>query len=185
MNLKVPKRAKLVYKGRLWDVYDWREKMFDGKYGTFEGLKRKSGVKIFVTMKRKILLARERQPGKGKFYTLFGGGIENNETPLQAAKRELFEETGLASKNWELFDTVDVLNYPRIDYYVHLYIAHDCFKVGKQHLENGEKIDMIELEFDRFIKLLGKNKNLFGASFNELINDKNKLSLLKSKLQMY
>ncbi|MDE1871202.1 MAG: NUDIX hydrolase [Candidatus Micrarchaeota archaeon] len=182
MKSKLPKRAKLVFKGKLWDVYQWKEKMFDGTYGTFEGLRKKSGVKIFATMNGKILIAEERQPGRGRYYTLFGGGIEKNETPLAAAKRELLEETGLASNKWKLLDTVDVLDYPRVDYYVHLFIARDCFRVGKQNLENGEKINVLEVKFSQFIKLLRKNKRIFGPSVGKLLTDEKRLSFLKSKL---
>ena len=47
-----------------------------------------------VVRNKSILLVREKIDGR-EFYTLPGGGIENNETPEEAALRELKEECGL------------------------------------------------------------------------------------------
>jgi len=32
----VPEEAKLVFKGIIYDVYQWEQKMFDGTFSTFE-----------------------------------------------------------------------------------------------------------------------------------------------------
>lgn len=60
-----------------------------------------------ITKDNKIILAREFRPGPGMILDeLPGGVIDPNETPLQAAERELFEETGykgeliLLSESW-------------------------------------------------------------------------------------
>ena len=54
---------------------------------------------------RVLVLERSDIPGA---WQLPQGGIDNNETPLQAAERELFEETGLTTKDVEL-----VAEYPQ------------------------------------------------------------------------
>ena len=66
-----------------------------------------------------LMCRRLKDPYKGKL-NLVGGKIEQNEDHLAAAYRELFEETGLTSKDITLtrFLTFD---YPLDDCYVEVY----------------------------------------------------------------
>lgn len=50
---------------------------------------------------KKIAIATE-----GKTYFFLGGGIENQETEMEALKRELIEESGYSIKNIKYFDKV-------------------------------------------------------------------------------
>jgi hypothetical protein len=36
MAIKTPKGAKLAFRGVVFDVYQWKQRMFDGSYQTFE-----------------------------------------------------------------------------------------------------------------------------------------------------
>jgi len=54
-------------------------------------LEYKSGAKCIVIRDNKILMVKHEHDGR-KYYTLPGGGLEDGETPEQAAIRELWEE---------------------------------------------------------------------------------------------
>ena len=62
---------------------------------TLNTFKRPESVLVLVyTEAGEVLLLRRRQPED--FWQSVTGSLEGNETPAQAARRELFEETGLA-----------------------------------------------------------------------------------------
>ena len=51
--------------------------------------------------KRRVLLVRQfRLPARRYLWELPAGRVDEGETPLQAAKRELVEEAGLRAKKW-------------------------------------------------------------------------------------
>ncbi len=182
---KIPESAKLVFRGVLWDVYQWQQTMLDGSSETFEGLKRRGSAKVIATHDGKVLINRELRVGDEKsYYTLPGGIIKEGEAPLDAAKRELLEETGMESDDWELFYTLDLLRFPRIDYYIHIFLARNCRKSAGQSLDNGERITVEEVSMDDFLRKLGTSKERMGTAYS-LFTDSKWISSLKSRLDIY
>lgn len=125
--------------------------MYDGSHETFEMLKRPNTLQVIATQDKKVLIAYEEQPTKGPSHTLLGGRQNNGETPLAAAKRELKEEAGLASDDWELFTTIEP--YSKIEWTIYTYIARNCKKIAKPTLDAGEKITVKAVNFDKFVRI--------------------------------
>lgn len=63
---------------------------------------RGSAVMLAVDERRRILLVRQyRLPARQSLWELPAGRLDEGETALQAAKRELEEETGYRAKTWK------------------------------------------------------------------------------------
>jgi ADP-ribose pyrophosphatase len=61
-----------------------------------------SAVMMAVDEKRRVMLVRQyRMPAKQFLWELPAGKTDEGETVLQAARRELIEETGLRAKKWK------------------------------------------------------------------------------------
>ncbi len=150
--MKIPQQAKRVFKGVVFDVYQWEQDMFDGSKEIFEALKRTNGVTIIAVSGDKIIYAEEDQPGTGTFTTFFGGKSEEGEDPLETAKRELLEESGLSSDDWELVKIHDSYS-SKLDWTVHTYVARNVVQTGTQHLDPGEKITVKEASWDEFLTI--------------------------------
>lgn len=177
--MKIPSEAKLVFKGVIFDTYQWQQKMFDGSSATFEMLKRPNTIETIAAQGNKILLSHQSQPNKPDFYSLFGGRGEENEEPLVTAKRELLEESGLESEDWELLKIYEPMH--KIDWQIYMYVARNCKKTSEQKLDAGEQIEVIECTFDEFIKTVESDK-YWG---NELVLDILKMKQDKQKLEEF
>ncbi len=149
----IPPSAKRVYKGKIFELYQWEQKMFDGSTETFELLKRPNTIQIITTMNGKILTVREEQPGRPpRELGLYGGRAEQGEEPLATAKRELLEEGGLESSDWELWKVYTPVI--KMSWNVYFFIARNCRKVAEPQLDAGEKIEQRELDFEKFIEIM-------------------------------
>ena len=61
-----------------------------------------SAVMMEVDDKKRILLVRQyRLPASGYLWELPAGRLDEGEKPLQAARRELVEETGYSARDWK------------------------------------------------------------------------------------
>jgi ADP-ribose pyrophosphatase len=148
---RVPKNAKRVFKGVIFDVYQWPQKMYDGSMATFEILKRPDTVLIIPTIGDKILIHRQKQPRMDWFYSVPAGRMDKKgESAKQAALRELLEETGLRPKRIKLWKKY--ITPGKIVHTVHIFIAQDCEKVAKMAPDGGEKIHNKMVTFDQFLK---------------------------------
>lgn len=147
----LPKHAKKVFTGEIFDVYQWEQEMYDGSTVIFEKIKRADTVSVIpITTEQKILISHEEQPGLKPFYGVFGGRIEPEENPLSAAKRELLEETGYQSDKWKLWHSFQP--FEKIEWAIFSFVAQDCQYIQAQNLDNGEKIEVMEVDFEKFIK---------------------------------
>jgi len=157
----MPKEAKRVFKGKIFDVYQWEQEQFDGSRATFEKLKRPdTAYAIPITAEKKLILTEQTQPGRSPFIGLLGGRIEDGETPEESARRELIEEAGLEAGNLVLWESFQFL--PKLDWAIYCFVAKDCHSVSEQSLDPGERIKLIDVTFDEFIHLASKEE------FNDL-----------------
>jgi len=181
--MKIPDTAKAVFKGKIFDVFQWEQKLYDGSSATFEALKRPGTIQIIPTIAGKILLAHEEQPNKPLGYSFLGGRQEPNEEPLVTAKRELLEETGMESSDWELIKVYE--NHGKIEWNIYLFAARNCKKVAEQKLDPGEKIEVREVSFDEFLEIVSGEKFWGQHIANDILRmrlDPRKLEEFKKKL---
>lgn len=159
--------------------------MFDGSYETFEMLKRPNTVEIIAVVGDKILISEQEQPNSPLFFSLFGGRVDKGELPLRAAHRELLEESGYASDDWELLQSHEP--YSKIEWTVYIYVARNCAKKAEQNLDAGEKIRVMPVGFDRFLKIIDSEKFKDKDFYNYIIKikqDGKKLEEFKQKLKL-
>ena len=99
------------------------------------------------------------------------GYIEEGEKPVEAALRELKEETGLVPEKLVEVDSF-YQDEGCSEAFNHIFIAYNCKRVSKQNLDKDEYIEYMEFTLDEVLELEDKG----------LINSANtKLALSKIK----
>lgn len=183
--MKIPAEAKKVFQGVIFAVWQWQQKMFDGSLETFELLSRRGTVDIIAVVGNKIIILQQEQPTKPMYPSLPGGVIADGEPHLMAAKRELLEETGYKSDDFELLAAYEKVR-SKVYHPEYIYFAKDCQKIAEQSLDAGEKIKVTFVNFDEFLQLGRNEKFLISPNFRALLYeallDKEKRRELKLKL---
>ena len=136
--------------------YDTPEGRVSGPYYTYS---RKNYCVIVATDETgRYLCVQQYRPGLHQVTTEFpAGGIDRlgdrqyggrddpgQEDPLAAAKRELREETGYVSEDWEALLTVPS-QATMADNYAYVFRARNCRRVDGQHLDEDEYLNVLLL----------------------------------------
>ncbi len=112
---------------------------------------------IAITRDGEFVMERQYRHGIGlTCYEICAGVIEKGETPLDAAKRELLEETGYGNGQWKEIMTISG-NSSTTNNYTHCFVATGVEKIGTQHLDHTEDISVHLLSRQEVEALLENN----------------------------
>ena len=84
-----------------------------------------------------------------------GCSLSVSEDALEAAKRELIEETGYVSDDWRYLLTVPS-NATIADNYAYIFMAENCYKSGEQNLDETEFLNVRKYSADEIEEMIGK-----------------------------
>lgn len=141
----------------IWDLYDERrqpinkthtrgDKMAAGQYHIVAG--------IWTVNGNNEILLTLRHPDKKEYPNLWentGGSILSGETSKAGAVRELFEETGIAADEDELF----LLGTEKEKTaFVDTYIVRKNLKISNLTMQEGETVDAMWVTLDRLYEMM-------------------------------
>lgn len=153
----IPDGAKRVFKGVIFDVYQWQQEMFDGSLETFEMIGGTDILKVFAIVDGKLVVLSEEQPLVGVFRDIPGGRHDHpGESHLVAAKRELQEETGMVFSKWRLINVRQPFN--KFERFAYFYLATGLKGTGDTKFDAGEKITLETIDFEEYLELGGNGK---------------------------
>jgi ADP-ribose pyrophosphatase len=123
----------------------------DGKEFTKEIIERNATVIILpYTENNDVYIESQFRDALGKkIFEMVGGTIEEGGDPLETAKRELLEETGLSAKNWKKLAEWNLS--PNINAKIYFYAATEL-QEGKQQTDIDEEITVLKMPFAEVLK---------------------------------
>lgn len=147
--MRIPPQAKSVFKGVIFEVFQWEQELFDDTTATFEMIKRADTAEVIAVHDGKIWYAEQEQPAKPVYTSFFGGRIESGETAEIGAARELKEEAGMTG-TLELVQSLMPLN--KMEWTNYIFIAKNCTITNSQNPDSGEKISIKSCTFEEMIE---------------------------------
>jgi len=142
------RKSKKVYSGVLLHVFEDTVELPDGNHSRREYIKH-PGASLIVPVFEdgSVLMERQfRYPVDQVIDELPAGKLDADESPIDAAKRELAEETGYSANEWiELGTLMPCVGYS--DERIHVFLARSLALVG-QSLDDEEFIETFTVPFN-------------------------------------
>lgn len=169
---------EILYKGRIFTIEHHIVSLPNGKQSTRDIVLHNGAVCILAVKNGHILFVRQyRKAVEKHVLEIPAGKLDSQwENPLEAAKRELEEETNFRSKKW----TKIVTFYPSPGYCqeaLHLYQADDVEEVLEDALpaDEDEFLEIVWIELDEALKMIQQG---------EIVDAKTIIALQQYKLQL-
>ncbi len=110
-----------------------------------------------------LLMQRTYKHGAGEIITeVCAGLVDDGEAPIEAAARELLEETGHAGQLEKIGEVYSNPTGSIMKYY--FFIARDCERVGEQELDEAEQIETFTVPDIEAAKKLLQEEGIYTSS---------------------
>lgn len=162
-------KKELLYSGDflsvLRETYKLPNKKIVKKEKVIKNDGKNSVIVIAITKDRKYIITFQNRIKDTTIAEFPAGYIENNEEPIEAAKRELLEETGYITD--DLFIIDEAYTSPGIDNSItYIVIANNCSKTNKKSSNGTELVNYgLFTEFELNYLII---KNIMNGAMNKL-----------------
>jgi len=153
--------SKIVFDHRWYKVCQEKVEVTPGKIydDYFMGIFQNIVLIVAITKDNKILFVRQYKHGAGEILLEVPAGyIDNKETPLKTAKRELLEETGFVSNKWYKLGFYFSNPTKERGNGIYIYLAENAKSIGKSKIDDMENIEVQLIGIEDVIRMIKKNK---------------------------
>lgn len=146
--------SEIKFKGKIFNVEVDGVELPDGKKSRRECVRHSGGAAVLLIDNGKVLLVKQYRYLYGKeIYEIPAGKLNAGEVPLNAAARELEEETGYKAKLTHFLDIYPSPGYT--DEIIHIYFA-EKYECAAQKLDEGEFLNVEFIELFKVFDLIDK-----------------------------
>ncbi len=113
---------------------------------------------IAITQEGKFIIEQQYRHGiRQQVFEICAGACESGENPMDAAKRELLEETGFGGGKWSLIGKY-APNPNTMNNWCYSFLAEGVYRIQKPHQEPTENILVHQLSTKEVLSLMQNGK---------------------------
>lgn len=149
------KLRREVFKTPVFTVTERTSASPDGSEGVYIVNEAPDWVIVIPDDGESFLMVRQWRHGEKSLSIEFPGGvIDKGESPLEAARRELLEETGASAEKMTFIGSMNP-NPALFANHLHVFLAENLVFSGRQDLDSDEYVSYMKIKKSEVIKKMG------------------------------